>query len=85
MYLKRILVEGVISFLSGDNQVNPDFVIETRDKPILLEVGTSKTSLKQLTKSTIKYRYAILISNGITKPTLKENCLQIPLNSFLLL
>lgn len=85
MYLRRVLTDGVISFLSGNDEVNPDFVIETRDKPILLEIGTSKTSLRQLTKSNVKYRYGILISNGVTGPTLKGDCIQIPLSWFLLL
>ena len=85
MYLRRALTDGIISFLSGNDEVNPDFVIETRDKPILLEIGTGKTSLKQLTKSKVKYRYGLLISNGITEPTLKGDCIQIPLSWFLLL
>jgi len=85
MYLRRVLTDGVISFLSGSNEVNPDFVIETRDKPILLEIGTNKTSLRQLTKSNVKYRYGLLISDGVTEPTLKDDCIQIPLNWFLLL
>lgn len=85
MYLRRVLTDGVISYLSGDNEVNPDFVIETRDKPILLEIGTSKTSLRQLTKSNVKYRYGVLITSGVTAPILKGDCIQIPLSWFLLL
>lgn len=85
MYLRRVLTDGIISFVSGKNEVNPDFVIETRDKPILLEIGTSKTSLKQLKQSNVKYRYALLVSNGVKKPSLKEDCIQIPLSWFLLL
>lgn len=85
MYLRRVLTDGIISFLSGNDEVNPDFVIETRDKPILLEIGTSKTSLRQLTKSNVKYRYGVLISNGVLEPSLKGDCIQIPLSWFLLL
>lgn len=85
MYLRRVLTDGIISFLSGNDEVNPDFVIETRDKPILLEIGTSKTSLRQLTKSNLKYRYGLLISNGVVEPTLKGDFIQIPLSWFLLL
>ncbi|NLA24968.1 MAG: hypothetical protein GX879_08385, partial [Bacteroidales bacterium] len=81
MYLRRILTDGVISFLSG-NEVNPDFVIETRDKPILLEIGTGKTIIKQLK---VNYRYALLISDGINESNLKDNCIQMPLSWFLLL
>jgi hypothetical protein len=85
MYLRRVLTDGIISFLSGNDEANPDFVIETRDKPILLEIGTSKTSLRQLTKTNVKYRYGLLISNGVAEPTLKSDCIQIPLSWFLLL
>ncbi len=85
MYLKRVLTDSIISFLSGNNEVNPDFVVETRDVPILLEVGTSKTSVRQITKSTVKYRYGLLITNGITKPKLENNSILIPINWFLLL
>ncbi|HRO74736.1 MAG TPA: AAA family ATPase [Crocinitomicaceae bacterium] len=84
MYLRRVLTDGVISFLSG-NDVNPDLIIETRDKPILLEIGTSKTTLKQLKQSNVNYRYGLLVSNGITEPQLNDNCIQIPLSWFLLL
>lgn len=85
MYLRRVLVDGVISFTSGNTNVNPDFVIETRDTPILLEVGTGKTSSKQINASKIKYRYGILISNGFTTPALKDNCIHLPLSWFLLI
>lgn len=85
MYLRRVLTDGIISFLSGNNEANPDFVIETRDKPIFLEVGTSKTSTRQLKQSNVSYRYGILVSNGVTEPTLKGDCIQIPLSWFLLL
>jgi len=85
MYLRRILVDGVISFTTGTDTINPDFVIETRDAPILLEVGTEKTSSKQIKSSKIKYRYGILVSNGFTAPALKDNCIHLPLRWFLLL
>jgi predicted AAA+ superfamily ATPase len=85
MYLKRILTDGVISLLSGSQDANADFVIETREKPILLEIGTSKTSVKQLKQSGVGHRYGLLVSHGITEPALKDDCLQIPLNWFLLL
>lgn len=85
MYLRRVLVDGVISFTSGNDNVNPDFVIETRDVPMLLEVGTGKTSSRQINASKIKYRYGVLISNGFTTPGLKDKCIHLPLNWFLLL
>ncbi|GCD77725.1 hypothetical protein JCM31826_12070 [Thermaurantimonas aggregans] len=85
LYLRRILVEGILSFVSGEDQVNPDFVIETRDTPILLEVGTKKSSSRQVTKSKIKCRYGILVSEGISEPNLIENAIKLPLRWFLLL
>ncbi len=85
MYLKRLLADGIVSYLSDKNNVNPDFIIETRDQPILLEVGTGKTSIRQFKQSKIPFRYGLLITHGVTEPTLKDNCIQIPLSWFLLL
>ncbi len=85
MYLRRVLTDGIISFTTGNNEVNPDFVIETRDTPVLLEIGSSKTSLKQIKSSKINYRYGILVSSGISVPTIKDDCIQIPLSWFFLL
>jgi len=62
-----------------------DFVIQIRDKPILMELGTKKTTLKQLKKSNIDFRYGLLITSGVNQPILNENCIQIPLSWFLLL
>lgn len=84
MYLRSVLTDGIISFVSG-NKSNPDFVIETRDKPVLLEIGTGKTSNKQITASSISHRYGLLASDGIRAPTLTGNCIQIPLNWLFLL
>jgi hypothetical protein len=61
MYLKRELHEGVVSFGSGKKK-NPDFIIETMDSPVLLEVGINKTSAAQI-KSFSKYRYGIIINS----------------------
>jgi predicted AAA+ superfamily ATPase len=85
MYLRRLLTDGIVSFTSGSDSVNPDFVIETRDMPILLEVGIGKTYGKQIKLSKIKYRYGVVVSNGISLPTLKDNIIFLPLNWFLLL
>lgn len=85
MYLRRVLTDGIISFLTGSNEANPDFVIETRDRPILLEIGTSKTTTKQIKSSNVTYRYGLLVSNGVTAPMLKGDCIQLPLSWFLLL
>ena len=85
MYLRRVLTDGVISYTTGSNEANPDFVIETREKPILLEMGTRKTTTRQIKLSNVNYRYGVLISNGITSPNLTGDCIQIPLSWFLLL
>ncbi len=85
MYLRRVLTDGVISFTSGGDEVNPDFAIETRELPVILEIGTSKKSTKQIKDSKIKHRYGILVSNAISEPALKNECIQIPLVWFLLL
>ena len=84
MYLKRILPDAIISFLTG-NEANPDFVIETREKPIILEVGTSKKTIRQIKQSNVDHRYGVLISNAIISPNLKDECIQVPLSWFLLL
>lgn len=83
MYLKRVLPENIISFAAGSPTANPDFVIETRERPLVLEVGTHKTSTAQA--RVIPARYGLLISDGSNAPLLKENTVQIPFNWFLLL
>ena len=85
MYLKRLLAEHNLSFVSGETAANPDLVIETRDRPILLEIGRGKTTLRQLRKGNINYRYGLLLSQGIQKPSLKEQHLLLPWTWFLLL
>ncbi len=85
MYLKSLLTDGVVSFMSGSDTTNPDFVIETRDKPILLEIGSKKTTTRQIRRSNIDYRYGVLVSDSVTSPVLKRNVLHIPLIWFLLL
>ena len=85
MYLKNILNDGLISFTSGFSESNPDFVIETRDKPIILEIGSRKTSTRQIKLSQINYRFGLLVTNGSVKITLRDDILILPLNLFLLL
>lgn len=85
MYLRRVLVDEILSFVSGKDQVNPDFVIETRNTPVILEVGKKKTSIRQIAKSTVNYRYGIVVSQEISEPNHHENVIQIPLRWFLLL
>ncbi len=85
MYLKRILPESIISFTSSSGQTQPDFVIETREKPILLEVSTGTKSLCQFKQSKIKYRYSITLSEKAGSIQQQENNINLPLWYFLLL
>lgn len=82
MYLRKALNNNVTISPSKNVQI-PDFVIETMDKPILLEVGKGKTNSNQF--SNIECRYGILISNGIQKIEMNKNYLKLPLKWFLLM
>lgn len=84
MYLRRILPESMIAYTTGEIS-NPDFVIETRDKAIILEAGSGKSTAKQIKNSKISYRYGILVSNGIEEPKVIDDILYLPFNWFLLL
>lgn len=85
MYMKRVLTDGIISFTTGDHKANPDFVIETRESPIILELGSGKTKTRQIKAEKINHRYGVLVSGGVISPCVKDNCLILPLNWFLLL
>jgi len=65
MYLKRNLLEGIVTFGFGKKK-NPDFVVKTMDSPVLMEVGINKTSSTQI-KSYGKYRYGIIINSKINQ------------------
>ena len=85
MYLKRNLAEGVTSFGFGKKK-NPDFIIETMDSPVLMEIGINKTSTTQI-KSFSKYRYGIIINSKIDELKYDDTnkIIFIPLSWFLLL
>jgi len=86
LYLKRIFRdENIISFTSYKKGKNPDLIIETLPKPILLEVGINKNTTKQISKSRIKYKYGIVINSKIDKIELHNDVVIIPLKYFLLL
>ncbi len=84
MYLKRILPDSILSFVS-QQKVNADFVIETMDKPILLEIGLNKKTTRQIQKSKIDYRYGIVINAQTQEIELKGDVIVLPLFWFLLL
>ena len=85
MYLKRFFDNALLSFSSYSDSKNPDFIISTRDCPVLVEVGINKKSTKQITKSKIKYRYGIIINTKIDEIKFENDTVMIPLSWFLLL
>ncbi len=86
LYLKRIFQDdSFISFSSVKGNKNPDLIIETLDKPILLEIGINKKTTKQISKSRIKYKYGIIINSKTDKIELHNDIVIIPLKYFLLL
>ena len=86
LYLKRIFGDSsFLSFSSIKGQKNPDLIIETINKPILLEIGINKNTTKQISKSKIKYKYGIIINSKTEKVELHNNIVIIPIKYFLLL
>jgi uncharacterized protein len=86
LYLKRIFQDdSLLSFASAKGTKNPDLLIETLDKPILLEIGINKKTTKQILNSKIKYKYGIIINSKIDNIEVHENIVIIPLKYFLLL
>lgn len=86
LYLSRIFrYNNIVSFASTKGQKNPDIIIETADKPIILEVGINKNTTKQISLSRIKYKYGIIINSKIEKIELRNDIVIIPLKYFLLL
>ncbi len=86
LYLKRIFRnENIISFTSFKKGKNPDLIIETLPKPIIIEIGINKNTTKQITESKIKYKYGLIINSKIDKIKLHNDIVIIPLKYFLLL
>lgn len=83
MYLRKTLNEVQISFTKSDKGSSPDFIVETRERPIVIEVGKSKTKTQQL--KSINKRYGILISSGISEIEIEDNIIKLPLTVFLLI
>lgn len=87
MYLSKVLDKGKISFSAKNTGLNPDFIIDTRDKPIVLEVGSKKTNSKQIKKYSKMIRYGILV-NAYSKEVVfddENETLILPLSWFLML
>lgn len=85
LYLKQILPNTILSYSSDEKGLNPDIIIETRNKPILLEIGLNKKSNKQIEKSKINFRYGIIVSYHNNELMLKDNTIYIPFLWFLML
>jgi uncharacterized protein len=91
MYLKNLLPDVPIFFAisKNDHQAqrarSPDFVIETGNKPIILEVKTKKIDTRQIANSKIEFRYGILIVAEAKNYSIVGNTLIIPLSWFFLL
>ncbi len=85
MYLKRNLSEGIVRYGFGKKK-NPDFVIETMDEPVLMEVGIGKRTSAQI-KNYGKYRYGIIVNATFEKPEFDDEhrILFIPLKWILLI
>jgi len=85
MYLKRILSQGVVSFGFGKKR-NPDFVVETMDKPVILEVGVNKKTGTQI-KAYGNYRYGIVVNASLDHPEFNDQSriMFVPLKWFLLM
>ncbi|MEJ5258186.1 MAG: AAA family ATPase [Fervidobacterium sp.] len=86
LYVRRRVQNGFLSYVTTSSEKTPDFVLETRDRPILLEVGKGKRTAKQIYRSEIKdYRYGILISKAFDDVYFSENTVKLPLSWFLLI
>lgn len=82
MYLRKTLNNNLF-IASQSSTKSPDFVIETMDKPVLVEVGKGKTKTSQF--SSIDNRYGILISGNPTEISKNNTYITLPLHWFLLL
>ncbi len=87
MYLRRTLHSALISY-GASKEKNPDFIIETRDQPILLELGINKTGLRQITHAGIHpYRYGLILNSKAERPVFydRHRIISLPLDWFLLM
>lgn len=85
MYLKRFFDNSILSFSSFTKSKNPDFIISTNSKPIILEVGLNKQTKKQITESKIQFRYGIVINTKIDEPIFETETVFLPFKWFVLL
>jgi len=83
MYLIKTLNNGIVSVYKQKDVQTPDFMIETMDKPLAIEVGMGKQKTNQFLN--VDCRYGILLSNKISDVGRENNYIKLPLEWFLLL
>lgn len=84
MCLRRNIDPGLLSFGVG-KEASPDFIIDTMDSPVVLEVGINKKSKRQISKYEKSKRYGIIVNSQIEIAEFKGDCLFVPLSWLLLL
>lgn len=83
MYLRKSIDGGLLGFGQQQGSSTPDFIVRTRDKAVLIEVGTHKTSMKQVEQTKDK-RYGIVLSARATQVERYGNSVKLPFSWFLL-
>lgn len=84
MYLRKSVDLGLLSFGQSKGAKTPDFIVETRENPIVIEVGSYKRSVKQVSKYAKNKRYGLVISAREKDLIVKNGAVIIPLSWFLL-
>lgn len=84
MYLRRSVGSGMLSYGQAKGARIPDFLIETREQPVVIEVGSAKRGTGQVAKYIKNKRYGLVISARQTELVITDDALIIPLSWFLL-
>ena len=85
MYLRMSIDNSIVSYGRATGSAVPDFIIETNDKPVLIEVGSEKNSVRQMKGEYQNKRYGILVNAFAKELTFKDDVAIMPLSWFLLL
>jgi len=83
MYLRKSLDHGLLGYGQQHGSSTPDFIVSTRDSPVVIEVGTNKTSVKQVARHEGK-RYGIVLSARAEELSVHGDSVVMPLSWFLL-
>lgn len=84
MYLRKSVDAGLLSFGQSKGSKTPGFIVETREKPIVIEVGSHKKTTSQVSKYEKNKRYGLVVSAREENLILKEDAVIMPLSWFLL-